>query len=118
MREIKFRVWDKLKEQMILNAHFCFDLFAKDLTRYIFQQYTGLQDRDGVEIWEGDLIFSYGRNNDKPCPVIFEDGKFQGKYTEAGSKFIFPLDSGEIRLSRTKVIGNIYENSELVNSIK
>lgn len=114
MREIKYRVWDTLKEQMILNAHFCFDLFAKDPIRYIFQQYIGLKDIEDKEIYEGDLILSYGRNDGKPCPVIFEDGKYQGKYTETGSKFMFPLDAGEIRLSRTKVIGNIHENKYLM----
>jgi uncharacterized phage protein (TIGR01671 family) len=118
MRTIKFRVWDTLKEQMICNAQSCFDLFAKDPMRFIFQQTTGLKDKDDVEIWEGDLILSYGRNNNNPCVVIFDDGKFQGKYTEPGSKFTFTLDSGEIRLSRTKVIGNIYENNNLLKETK
>jgi len=124
MRELKFRIWDNNLKHLYtpdMEAHMW---EVKKMPNGVYQeqdgiitmQYTGLRDIENKEIWEGDLILSYGRNGDNPCHVIFEDGKFQGKYTEPGSKFTFTLDSGELRLSRTKVVGNIYENPELMEA--
>ena len=52
-REIKFRVWDKLLNKFI--PWNCFIPFDND-REYIIQQYTGLKDKDGQEIYEGDII--------------------------------------------------------------
>jgi uncharacterized phage protein (TIGR01671 family) len=108
MREIKFRVWDTLKEQMVLNAHFCFDLFAKDQIRYIFQQYTGLKDKDGREIYEGDVLKATDASGYKYEPVEI---KWEGNgFWLVSSKHNSWLPNQEYR----EIIGNIYENVGLV----
>jgi uncharacterized phage protein (TIGR01671 family) len=112
MIEIKFRVWDTLREQMILNAHFCFDLFAKDPERYKFQQYTGLKDKGGREVYEGDIIdyrfqgLKYALivkwDNDCACFGLYRPDTLMAKAH-------FHYDS-----IYTEIIGNIYENGDLL----
>ena len=69
-------------------------------------QFTGLHDKNGKEIYEGDIVCLTDRP--KPVPVVFKEGCF---YT--------PDVGGNYRLggwdkNRIEVIGNIYENPELL----
>ena len=117
-REIKFRAWDG--ERM----HKAFDLTQNPLYwwqenyDYPLMQYTGLKDKNGVEIYEGDIL----RN---ATEKLFGCLKFEIRWENRSGRFV--LDSSQEHgwhgLDATtddsneylEVIGNIYENPELLN---
>ena len=86
-------------------------------------QYTGLHDKNGKEIYEGDIIeFSYDMfvgNFDTfvaKGKVVFEEGAFyveafENERTTEGEAYLLY----SINLDTIEVIGNIYENKELLN---
>lgn len=69
-------------------------------------QYTGLKDKNGREIYEGDLVYVPQWKN--KYKVIFDDGMFKAS---GRAKFSLITIMGEVKC---EVIGNIYENPELI----
>ena len=136
MRQIKFRAWDNVKNKIYYlgeesDVVFSFDsngFVAEDITEHdwefkklehlIYMQYTGLKDKDGAEIYEGD-IYRYiveinfdgvQRELEYTCEIHFLDGVFF-----AGDELlIHALDND----SESEIIGNIYENPELLEENK
>lgn len=122
MRAIKFRAWDKEYQEMKYNAEQAYDgcgqLHAIDCfgqlleeENYKVMQYTGLKDKNGKEIYEGDIVnYSHPRTNEIIRTVTFKHGAFgiEGIYEK--THIIF----GNILDSHIEVIGNIYENPELL----
>ena len=118
MREIKFRAWREGNPySMIYNPlHRCDAgnvLDKKEIYKdWILMQYTGLKDKDGVEIYEGDIL----NYQDKYiCKVEWKNGGFVFMYTDgveniASESWYAPSD-----VKITEVIGNIYQNKELLN---
>lgn len=74
-------------------------------------QYTGLKDKNGKEIYEGDILGSYGA----VFTVIFEDGCFKWSTDAIGANNqIAYKKTGHFKnVGPFEVIGNIYENPEL-----
>ena len=114
MREIKFRAWNG--ERVLLDWYECDEWLINESfskTEYQIMQYTGLKDKDGVEIYEGDISESYG----KKYKAIFEEGCFCWASEEIGANNNLPytkISKFDCHIGPFKVIGNIYENPELL----
>lgn len=120
MREIKFRGWDsELKTMVYLNeltgyiGYNCNAVKAintilnEDDYGFEYMQYTGLKDWNGKEIYEGDILSDEAYQNVKG-EVYFEDGSFM---VDLGNNRPLFEDMQDYKL---EVIGNIYENPELI----
>ena len=111
MKEIKFRVWNDEAKVWILNvSEQPISWLFNHAEKCKFMQFTGLKDSQGLEVYEGDIfdLTSLGASNVKLVVVKMIEARFVFYFEELNlSAFHF--------CSRGKVIGNIYENSELLN---
>ena len=122
-RPIKFRVWDKREtkgrstQNMLYDAqlHHLWQDFV-DYPGYELMQYTGLTDKNGKEIYEGDIV-QYNQNSS------YDNMDFIAKWSDDKLGFIFQSNSGEQLVNQTphlnrfkhlEVVGNIFENPELL----
>ena len=99
MRIIKFRSWNKRENKMNIPDNFANDI---DGDKYQIMQYTGLKDKKGKEIYEGDILAS----GESQFVVKYRNNF--GAYM-CGLNFLAHMVKGNF-----KVIGNIMENKELL----
>lgn len=134
MREIKFRAWDKDFKRMLCPAYIERSGIAwgeNSWTSNIFKnqyevmQFTGLHDKNGKEIWEGDVVRWDDESNGKYWRVcVIEWEKAHYKLTG----YTFDTDTPDVRMNVEfkfgqfiyeydgvlEVIGNVFENHELL----
>ncbi len=113
MRPIKFRAWDGYKMVYDMNPDFMGHLLCGDNEfEYPLMQYTGLKDKNGKEIYEGDIV--------KTGEVVeFMDGNGYGRDEGTEEHLGYFLVKGArgrslSRYDKVEVIGSIYENKELL----
>jgi len=124
-REIKFRAWiPDLKE--ITYDNFTVDsngevytLNGDFLEGAILMQYTGLKDKNGTEIYEGDIVSTTTRFMEHYTTHIKKiiwasKGGFHAEGTTCDNLTEFITDTSGRNIS--EVIGNIHENPELLNN--
>ena len=126
-REIKFRAWDKEEKEFVkniliglkgeiktvgaLSGKFLYDV--KD--RIILTQFTGLLDKSGKEIYEGDIL---------QCHVYSCPARYVIEWNDSSASFFARVLNEELKtvyattwkdfINKDEVIGNIYENKELL----
>lgn len=142
MREIKFNAWDRATKRWIalgfyiLGETTCFDLVTRELMKaplekttlericdVVIVQYTGIKDKNGKEIYEGDVVRANTKDKIKwPSEGVVE-------YCGQGEKYCcgyWAINCGENldgdieyahfwNFENFEVIGNVYENPELAS---
>ena len=126
MRDIKFRAWHKDNDSMVYfdNKKASKDMYiAMNLCALmngdfgdVLMQYTGLKDKNGVEIYEGDILTGGVSGHVKPVVVewstVRRGSNVNGATTHAG----FNISEYYITFSQCRVIGNIHQNPELLGN--
>ena len=112
MRDIKFRAWDRDQGKMFNWEPVQFEeegLFdwedVNNSDKLVFNQYTGLKDKNGKEIYEGD-VFCWGVHY---CEIVWDIYGFVAK-NQLGR--VFGLNA---IASLGEIVGSVYENSALLN---
>ena len=77
-------------------------------------QYTGLTDENGVKLFEGDVVRCVSRLDYANMVVIFEDGEFRMVKCEDYKTYTTGNGYFSVRCFHKEVIGNIYDNPELI----
>ena len=124
MREIKFRIWVKDRKEIFEVV--LINYVSKKVTYILekighllsirdakfndieFMQYTGLKDKNGKEIYEGDI-------------VTLHNSKYKVIFNSKEARFVLRDDEFEMNIpftnnnnERMEIIGNVYENPELL----
>lgn len=120
-REIKFRAWDNENKYMITSKQGIFtalrnsmnitvqdngyynngDLLKPNKEKYTLMQYTGLKDKNGVDIYEGDILRDFSEEIED-WVVSYKHGEFVGVFDN--------IMCDLLELTDLEVAGNVYEN--------
>ena len=122
-REIKFRIWDKENKKMFykgvspdriymgLDGKLYNGLNGQDFSdNFILMQYTGLKDKNGKEVYEGDIVRIKSCGDEYIDVVRF--------YIDGDCQSCFRTGMLGWHRDEIEVIGNIFENSELLTAKK
>lgn len=134
MREIKYRAWDSANSRFITDGDIYIsqnglvfggdlgNLPLVDITNYdvVISQYTGLKDKNGKEIYEGDIIST---DLSRPFLIVeFRNGAFMYQCHDNDQDYYDHMEPAFTDVVETtkyhEVIGNIYQNSDLLEVTK
>ncbi len=106
-RQIKFRIWDTRYNRYLAYT----DMSLCNNPEYIFQEWTGLTDKKGKEIYEGDILSQFsitGKYFLPLYPITFRQGTFGHCFDGDNLPFQI-LDEKAV-----EIVGNIFENKDLL----
>lgn len=127
MREFKFRVWDKKFNMMLgfKSVYINFDegkievttdtlryeeVYTDEIEDFVLMQYTNLKDKNGKEIYEGDILKVKLDDGEANLYVKYTNGEYrvvnEGKWEDSLYAYMYFGD--------VEVVGNIYENKDLL----
>lgn len=123
-RPIKFRAWDRDREEMFddllgtgyeakralmgLELHEYLRMVGGAFEDYVPMQFTGLLDKNGKEIYEGDIL-TYSVQGDKQTPTYIVENMCDLYARCNDSDSYYRMDESSL-----EIIGNIYESSDLI----
>ena len=150
-RQIKFRVWDKitnryLQELGIYYWHIPYSLDGEEITgeanlvglsqllrhnNFVAQQYTGLTDKNGKEIYEGDIVINTTSEEEYCSPAVIIWGKYEfvgfalaykcNKLEDYHAPLIHKINGVDLveefslsKMGTYQIVGNVSENPELL----
>ena len=139
MREIKFRIFDKQEEEFLNEEDYAINFVGTifkacldeevfevlDADMYIVTQYTGLKAKNDVEIYEGDIVIvenynHHGKNPNKVMFVYYDNltAQYCTKIEKTNCKIEdLIMENQPLCFAHSiEIIGNIYENKELLNT--
>lgn len=119
MREFKFRAWDRETKQMFIvftlefpkkHVVYCFkgSTFIRLKYNSPIMQWTSLQDKNGKDIYEGDIV----NLENELFRIVFKHGSFNLEDKKITK--IYSIDEFSYRPDIVEVMGNIFENKELL----
>lgn len=122
-REIKFRVWDIDNKRWVKHLTLCVDLFMPK-SWFRVMQFTGLLDKNGNEIYEGDVLeFKNDLGKHIKHQVFYKEGGLcvnthNDDFHKPSNEIVFYEACADMQnsgwLKQCETIGNIYENPELL----
>lgn len=130
MREIKYRAWDKIDDEFLFSEKLGLSEFFLIIERRnevqkscILEQFTGLRDKNGKEIYEGDILkltedcrnYHYYNGRIFQCKYVIAFGTTPGLFFVSHGELI---DINTARKpEKYEIIGNIHENPELIEQV-
>ena len=113
MRELKFRLWSKIAqciipwEEVQLKPHTIFDK-----SKWVAMQFTGLKDKNDVDVYEGDIVKAHIQNMDFEAIIKWGKGSWSLKCDRRNREKWGTIKYYKLPHSdNIEVVGNIYENT-------
>ena len=112
MREFKFRHYNKDNKEM---HHFKLGDYPELYSdKDVVMQFTGLLDKQGKEIYEGDIVECEQLGQKQKGKVIFRKGMWSWEFEKGKDSWLYEC----VKQWKGEIIGNIYENPELLGNTK